>query len=157
MSGLFRKPARAGEEVVAQLQQARHSRSGAGRAVMERLGGGTGTRARGSTRRIQLENLESRVLLTGAPVGINLEAVNDWSRSFMFVDAMKSARQFGSVNTPWDEAAPVDANGWPTGDAGACIITVGDNTVPGQAVASIDGTYKFSATGNVTITPVLTA
>lgn len=75
----------------------------------------------------------------------------------MFVDAMKSARHFGTVATPWDEAAPVDANGWPTGDAGACIITVGDNTVPGQAVVDISGTYKFSATGDVNVIPVLSA
>ncbi|HVS72485.1 MAG TPA: fibronectin type III domain-containing protein [Phycisphaerae bacterium] len=97
------------------------------------------------------------MFLSGAPVGINLEGVDDWSRSFMFVDAMKSARQFGSVASPWDQSAPVDANGWPTGDAGACIITVGDNTTPGEAVVDISGTYKFSATGDVTVTPVLSA
>ena len=30
------------------------------------------------------------------PLGVNLEFVNDYARSMVFVDAMKSARKFGS-------------------------------------------------------------
>src|SRR4051794_22046474 len=57
--------------------------------------------------------LESRLLFSTALLGVNLEEVSANSRSFVFADAMKSARHFGSVEAPWDEAAPVDANGWP--------------------------------------------
>lgn len=101
-----------------------------------------------------VESLEARQYLSVTPVGLNLEGVRDWNRSFMFVDAMKSARQFGSASTPWDTAAVLDANGWPTGDAGACVISIGQAQIPGQDVPRIDGVYKFSATGNVTVKPV---
>src|SRR5690349_19136295 len=47
---------------------------------------------------------------TRVPMGVNLEMVLDYSRSMMFVDALKSARKFGSADKPWDEAAPVDAH-----------------------------------------------
>ena len=109
-----------------------------------------GSRGRRNNRRkMLLEHLESRVYQSGTPVGVNLEEVKDWSRSFMFVDAMKSARIFGSAANPWDQSAPVDENGWPTGDAGTCVITLGDNPLPGQSEPRIDGTYAFSATGRV--------
>ena len=78
------------------------------------------------------------------PLGVNLENVADWSRSIMFADAMKHARHWGSVNVPFDEQAPVDPDGWPTGDAGV-VIMVG---VPHAA-----GTYKLSFTGHATVTP----
>src|SRR6059058_6543851 len=49
------------------------------------------------------------------------------------------------VGAPQDEAAPVDANGWPTGDA-AVIIIEGN---PGTWAA---GTYALSFTGSATVT-----
>lgn len=72
------------------------------------------------------------------PLGINLEQVCDYAHSMMFVDAMKSARRFGSAETPWDEKAPVDEKGWPTGDAGSCVLT---------DLPNIAGTYHFSCQG----------
>lgn len=105
-------------------------------------------------RRLMLEHLESRLFQSGTPIGVNLEEIKDWSRSFMFVDAMKSARQFGSAAAPWDQSATLDANGWPTGDAGTCVITLGGATIPGQSEPRIDGTYAFSATGQVTVSPI---
>ncbi|GAB4509451.1 MAG: hypothetical protein Tsb0026_09720 [Sulfuricaulis sp.] len=78
-------------------------------------------------------------------MGVNLENVADWDRSTMFADAMKHARHWGSVNMPHDEQAPVDANGWPTGDAGV-VIMIG--------VPHMVGTYKLSFTGHATVTPV---
>jgi hypothetical protein len=60
----------------------------------------------------------------------------------MFADVMKQARHWGNPNTPWDEAAPQDANSWPTGDAGA-VFAVG---VPGMG-----GTYRLSFTGNANV------
>jgi hypothetical protein len=35
------------------------------------------------------------------PMGINLEIQRDWSRSQVFVDAIKTARAFAPVATPW--------------------------------------------------------
>ncbi len=69
---------------------------------------------------------------------MNLSSVNDWDPSMPFADAMKGARRFGSVARPYDEKAPVDARGWPTGDAGV-VVQVG---VPGMA-----GTYRLSFRG----------
>ncbi len=79
------------------------------------------------------------------PLGVNLEGVVDWSRSTMFADAMKHARHWGSVNTPNDEQAPVDADGWPTGDAGVVIMT---------GVPHMAGVYELSFTGHATVAPV---
>ncbi len=73
------------------------------------------------------------------PLGVNLEFVNDYARSMVFVDAMKSARKFGSPDAPWDENAPLGADGWPTGDAG--VVVMADTPVPA-------GDYTFSCTGN---------
>jgi hypothetical protein len=100
---------------------------------------------------IGLHALEPRLLQTNASVGVNVEGVADFGRSFMFADAMKSARHFGSVNSPWDEAAPVDASGWPVGDAAATVIVL-DNT--GPTPIRIDGTYHFSAIGKINVSPV---
>jgi len=55
-------------------------------------------------------------------LGINLEHVLDYARSMMFVDAMKAARPFGTPDAPWDEKAKLDANGWPTEDAGVVVM-----------------------------------
>jgi hypothetical protein len=79
------------------------------------------------------------------PLGINIGNVVDWSRSLMFADAMKHARHWGSVNMPHEGQAPVDADGWPTGDAGVLIMT----DIPHMA-----GVYKLSFTGHATVTPL---
>jgi hypothetical protein len=80
---------------------------------------------------------------TGATsLGVNLGVVSDWDPGQPFADAMKSARHFGSANAPYDEAAPVDANGWPTGDAGV-VVMVG--------VPNMGGTYRLSFTGNAAV------
>jgi hypothetical protein len=77
------------------------------------------------------------------PLGINLEGVSDYARSMMFVDAIKSARKFGSPDSPWDEKAPLDADGWPTTDAGTVVIA--DTPIPA-------GDYLFSCTGRCQLT-----
>jgi len=79
-------------------------------------------------------------------LGVNLECLLDYSKSMMFVDAMKAARRFGSPDAPWDEKAPVGPDGWPTGDAGAVVMT----DVPVQP-----GDYSFSCAGRCELsTPV---
>src|SRR5262245_31205353 len=35
-------------------------------------------------------------------MGINLEALRDYDRSFMFIDAMRTCRRFGTVKAPHD-------------------------------------------------------
>jgi hypothetical protein len=76
---------------------------------------------------------------TGTPsLGVNISTVSDWDPTQPFADAMKGARKFGSVGQPSDERAAVDADGWPTGDAGV-VVLVG---VPHMA-----GTYALSFTG----------
>lgn len=90
-------------------------------------------------------------------LGVNIGWVTDWDPTQMFADAMKQARKFGSVASPYDETAAVDAQGWPTQDAG--VLVIADNQGSWSA-----GTYALAFTGqanattwgdgNVTITPV---
>lgn len=52
-----------------------------------------------------------------SPLGTNLDAINDWSPDFAFVDAMKRSREWIS-STPhsWEDERKftLDAQGWPT-------------------------------------------
>jgi hypothetical protein len=75
-------------------------------------------------------------------LGVNLESLRDYERQFMFIDAMKTSRKFGSPEKPYDAKAAVDADGWPTGDAGTMVMT---------EVKNVNGTYLFSATGRCTL------
>jgi hypothetical protein len=81
-------------------------------------------------------------------VGMNLDGLSDYTQQSPFVDAMKQARHFGSPNTPWDEAANVDALGWPTQDAGAVILCCIANA---QGASLIAGTYALRFTGQATL------
>ena len=77
---------------------------------------------------------------SAVPLGVNLEGVNDWGRSLMFADAMKHARPWGSVANPNDLSVSVDADGWPTQDAGVIIMTPvpSDQVIePGTSVSII--------------------
>jgi hypothetical protein len=81
-------------------------------------------------------------------VGMNLDGVADYTVQQPFVDAMKQARHFGSPQTPWDEAANIDALGWPTQDAGAVFLCC---VADAQGRSLIAGTYALSFTGQATI------
>jgi hypothetical protein len=83
------------------------------------------------------------------PLGVNLEGVSDAQRCLMFVDAVRSARPFGSADAPWDQSAPLDANGWPTSDAGVVIMN-GSSDPP----IDISGTYHLSFNGTAVVSPV---
>lgn len=80
-------------------------------------------------------------------VGINLQGVQDWEPNRMFADAMKSSRGWGSPASPGDLAAPVDADGWPTADAGSIIIN-------SPLYQDLGGTYKLSFTGQANVLAV---
>jgi hypothetical protein len=78
-----------------------------------------------------------------APLGVNVYAVVDWVPMEFFADLVRQGRNWASIsdtNTP----APVDANGWPTGDA---QIVVG--SAPGLLARA--EAYKLSYTGNATL------
>jgi hypothetical protein len=50
-----------------------------------------------------------------SPLGTNLDAINDWSSSFPFVDAMKRSREWiSSAEGTWDDQRPfaLDQSGW---------------------------------------------
>ncbi len=81
-------------------------------------------------------------------VGMNLDGVADYTAQQPFVDAAKQARHFGSPQTPWDEAASIDALGWPTQDAGAVFLCC---VADAQGRSLIAGTYALSFTGQATI------
>lgn len=76
-------------------------------------------------------------------IGANLNAIADWSRDNTFVDLVKQGRPFGSPDSPWDLAAPVGADGWPTGDAGI-VLLIDLAGLPGYG-----GTYRLSVTCEV--------
>ena len=77
-------------------------------------------------------------------LGINVGWVNDWDPTQMFADAMKQARKFGNPASPYDENASVDAQGWPTQDAGILLIV-------GNQGAWSAGTYALSFAGQATL------
>jgi hypothetical protein len=96
-----------------------------------------------------LAAVASRGEPSALPLGVNLENVTSWHRAMMFVDTMKGARPFGSPGTPWDQTEPVDANGWPTNDAG--VVVLDGSTDP---VVDTSGTYHLSFNGTGGITPM---
>ena len=88
---------------------------------------------------------------SGPPLmGVNLTAPCDWCGDYVFTDVMKDARHWGSTSSPWDGSASVDANGWPTQDAGVVLLT------PPSGV-SVDGTYKVIFNGQATISGVVSS
>lgn len=93
---------------------------------------------------------------SSAPLGVNLEGISDWARLQPFVDLMKSARPWGTVDAPWDEAAQVDARGWPTADA-AVVVSI-RNAEPGDEGKSYryitPGVYKLKFLGRGTVSPI---
>jgi hypothetical protein len=81
-------------------------------------------------------------------IGVNVGGVSDYAVESFFVDAMKQARHWGSAATPWDEAASVDALGWPTQDAGVVVLCcVADK----NGRTELSGTYTLSFQGIATV------
>ena len=81
-------------------------------------------------------------------IGINVGSVNDYAVQSFFVDVMKQARHWGTPGTPWDEAAAVDAQGWPTQDAGAVVLCcIADD----RGNTELSGTYSLSFQGIATV------
>jgi len=81
-------------------------------------------------------------------IGVNVGGVADYAVESFFVDAMKQARHWGTAATPWDEAAAVDAQGWPTQDAGAVVLCCVADDV---GRTELSGTYSLSFQGIATV------
>ena len=84
-----------------------------------------------------------------ASVGINVGGVVDYAVESYFVDAMKQARAWGSPSAPWDGTAPIDANGWPTADAGLLALCCVSDPVTNLTL--LGGTYQLSFTGRADV------
>jgi hypothetical protein len=81
-------------------------------------------------------------------IGINVGGVNDYAVESFFVNAMMQSRHWGSPSTPWDEAAQVDALGWPTQDAGVVVLCC---LADARGNTELSGTYALSFTGIATV------
>jgi hypothetical protein len=92
----------------------------------------------------------------GAPLGANLEGLNDWARLPPFVDLMKTSRVWGTADAPWTETSAVDALGWPTGDAGVVVaMATSDEGDAPRYLAG--GTYRLAFTGKALVSTVSSA
>ncbi len=79
------------------------------------------------------------------PLGANLPAISDYSRTPVYVDLLHQARRFGTPAAPWDEKALLNDDGWPIGDFGVFLMT-------GQAeVSGIAGAYQLSFNGQARV------
>ncbi len=81
-------------------------------------------------------------------VGVNVGSVNDFAVESFFVDAMKQSRHWGTPGTPWDEAAAVDALGWPAQDAGVVVLCCVADAAGNSLLA---GTYQLSFQGSANV------
>ncbi len=106
-------------------------------------------------RQLGVEELECRRVLSSATplpsspgLGINISNLSDYSPDLLFANAMMTVRPWGTVNTPWDQAAAKNTAGWPTEDAGVVVTdpTGGD----------VGGTYALSFNGEATVTGLYT-
>ncbi len=100
-----------------------------------------------------------RADLQPVDIGVNVGAVNDYAAQSFFVDAMKQSRHWGSPGSPWDEAAAVDAQGWPTQDAGTVVLccvadAAGHSLIAGTYQLSFQGiaSVAFTVAGSGTVT-----
>lgn len=91
-----------------------------------------------------------------AGIGVNIEAVKDYSRLSPFVDLMKSSRPWGLPDQPWERKVRTDALGWPLEDAGVVVKVVQED--PGEAQpkgrALAPGVYRLSFQGRAQVQPV---
>lgn len=80
------------------------------------------------------------------PLGAGLAGVSDWGRTHEFANIFRTARPWGSPTDPWmgQSSIALDANGWPTQDAGVVIMCC---QPPNQG---LDGVYRISFECNTT-------
>lgn len=94
----------------------------------------------------------------GPPLGVNVEGLSDWARMPVFVDLMKASRAWGSVRQPWVHDVAVDADGWPTEDAGVVVrVLPGEADLPAAVRYMKAGVYSLSFRGKANVKPVTTS
>ena len=112
----------------------------------------------GTTKQAVTVNVAPVIFTVGSKLGINLTFMSDWGdRDLTFVDVMKIARGFATVQRPWDpknNPVPTDENGWPTTDFGVVFISYPNDPLNRPLSAtfpSMIGTYKLSFTGQASV------
>ncbi len=91
-------------------------------------------------------------------LGVNLEGVNDWARMPVFADLMKASRAWGLPQSPWVHSVGVDADGWPTQDAGVVVrVLPGEPALPRAVRYMKAGAYALSFRGKANVNPVATS
>ena len=86
-------------------------------------------------------------------IGVNVGGVNDFAVESFFVDAMKQSRHWGSAGNARGTKRPnVDAQGWPTQDAGAVILCCVADAVPATAFSPARISSSFKGIANVAFT-----
>lgn len=96
-------------------------------------------------------NAATQTIQSKGLIGGNLNGITDSDHTHPFVDLMKQARQFGSVDASWDGTAVIGKDGWPVGDFGVVLMTTMSN------VSGLSGVYQFSFTGQALVTAVNTS
>jgi hypothetical protein len=106
---------------------------------------------------------EGGFLNDDAPMGTNLEAIDDAARSVVFTDVMRTARDWIPQNVPfdgtWNTGDPLNLgpDGWPAsldpGKAAATVLMNGQqgNYPAGQYVCLYDGTGSVAFRGDATV------
>ncbi len=77
---------------------------------------------------------------TAPPVGAGLSGVSDWNRTHEFADISRQSRTWGMASDPWmgSEDISLDANRWPTEDAGVVVMCCQPQGL------NLGGTYHIS-------------
>lgn len=92
------------------------------------------------------------------PIGAVLTGIGEIDRTRPFIDLMKQARGFSSLQNPTDQNAAVDSEGWPTEDFSIAFMTVGGGASGFQYPPMIiNGTYLLTAIGNAKVSPTMEA
>src|SRR5215208_2275228 len=79
-------------------------------------------------------------------VGLNLEEIRSYDRSFMLANVAHHASTPSSISDPADGNAKRDSHGNPTGEFGAYFA---------KDMAGLRGTYKLSFDGRATVSGAL--
>jgi len=78
-------------------------------------------------------------------LGANLPPITDYSFTPVYANLLHQARKFGSATAPWDEAAALGPDGWPSGDFGV-VLMIGASKTTGNA-----GIYHLSFDGKAQV------
>jgi hypothetical protein len=102
------------------------------------------------------DNTAGPKITFASKLGVELDGIGDGSRSMPFVDAAKTLRPFTRLGK--NEAAPIDADGWPTADCQTVLFDIRPFGTWNPPIDDPDafqpdwsGTYKLSLAGQAGI------